>query len=130
MRSFLKLPCQAARALCGMNRGERMHLQRPYIVRSGCHRWPCLWLLSAGLAAVGAGLPALYVNLAARHVVSTLTALCLLYGTGLMIRDGYVALDQSGQPQQGHMLPREWNAVPNLWAFIFSRCACQRGFVS
>lgn len=46
------------------------------------------------------------------------------WATGLMIGDGYVALDRSGKPLRGYTLPQEWNEVPHLWAFLFSRCAC------
>ncbi|KAL4448056.1 hypothetical protein ABPG75_005275 [Micractinium tetrahymenae] len=46
----------------------------------------------------------------------------------LMVRDGYVALDRAGQPLRGYALPKEWNEVPNLWAFLYSRPGAARTF--
>lgn len=54
-------------------------------------------------------------------------ALFFCSSKGLMVKDGYVAVDQAGQALRGHSLPQEWNEVPNLWAFIYSRCACRQG---
>ena len=40
---------------------------------------------------------------------------------GLMVQDGYQALDLAGRRIKGATPPAEWNTGENVWAFTYER---------